>query len=140
MGYIRRNGRAYYIRSIRRGARVTSEYVGTGELAYAIALLDRDFRAINRLKRMEIEADRAERIEADRAERARIRALRERLQGADRIVARHFRRVDGAVESALDALGYHRHHRGEWRKRRDAETVKRELARLDIRELVRLAR
>ncbi len=72
MGFIRRNGRANYIRSISRRARVTFDYVGTGELAYAIALLDRDFRAINRLERMQ--------IEADRAERARIRALRERLE------------------------------------------------------------
>jgi hypothetical protein len=39
MGYIRRNGRAYYIRSIRRRAKVTSEYVGTGELAGAIEQL-----------------------------------------------------------------------------------------------------
>ena len=140
MGYIRRNGRAYYIRSIRRGGKVTSEYVGTGKLADAVALLDRDFRALIRLRRIEIDSDRAERIEADRAERARLRALRERLHGADRIVARHSRRVDGAVASALDALGYHRHHRGDWRKRRDAETVKTELARLDVRELVRLAR
>ncbi len=140
MGYSRRNGRAYYIRSIRRGGKVTSEYVGSGIVGYPAALLDRDIRAINRLNRLEIEADRAERIEADRAEQARIRALRERLQGADRIVARHFRRVDKAVESALNSLGYYRHHRGDWRKRRDAKTVNRELARLDIRELVRLAR
>lgn len=140
MGYIRRNGRAYYIRSIRRGGKVTSEYVGTGELAAIIALVDRDVRTLRRLRRLEIDADRAERIEANRAERARLRAFRERLQGADRIVAGHSRRVDKAVASALNALGYHRHHRGNWRKRREAETVKRELARLDIRELVRLAR
>ncbi len=88
MGYIRRNGRAYYIRSIRRGGKVTSEYVGTGKLADAVALLDRDFRALIRLRRIEIDSDRAGRIEADRAERARLRALGERLHGADRIVAR----------------------------------------------------
>jgi hypothetical protein len=140
MGYIRRNGRAYYIRSIRRGGKVTSEYVGTGFAAEAIALLDRDFRTLRRLMRLEIEAERQERIEGDRAERAKLRELAGRLAGADRLVAGYSRRVDRAVGSTLVALGFHRHHRGDWRKRRGEGTMRTDLARLDIRELVRLAR
>src|SRR4051794_13940276 len=108
MGYIRRNGRAYYIRSIRRGGKVTSEYIGTGEVAEAVALLDRDFRSLIRLRRLEIQEERLERTDADRAERARLRALRERLHEADRTIAGYSRRVDTAVARALAALGFHR--------------------------------
>jgi hypothetical protein len=47
MALVHRNGKAYLYRSVRRGGRVTSEYVASGESAVLIAALetiDRDGR------------------------------------------------------------------------------------------------
>ncbi len=53
-------------------------------------------------------------------------------------MAMHFRTVGKTVETLLMALGFHRHERGEWRRRRKAMST--ELAETDVQELVKLAR
>src|SRR5690348_4950568 len=100
MGLVYRNGRPYFYRSVRRGGRVTSEYVASGIDAQLIAALEADDRDNRRSDREEA---RAERWEADDLERAL-----DEMAGRARALAR----------DALTAAGYHQHHRGEWRKRR----------------------
>jgi hypothetical protein len=94
------NGRPYYYRSKREGGRVVTEYVGTGEVARLLSQLDT--------------IDRDER----EAERQAERAERERYDAEDRAVAAWCEDVEAVARAALGAAGYHRHKRGEWRKRR----------------------
>jgi hypothetical protein len=95
-----RGGRRYYYRSVRRGARVVKEYVGTGPLAEATAQLDEEDR-----KRRKEEAE-AWKEEAKRMEE--LEAPIEELCDAAETLAR----------AALFAAGYRQHNRGEWRLRR----------------------
>jgi hypothetical protein len=95
----RRNGSRYYYRSRREGDRVISEYVGAGPAAETAAA-EHTARCARRTAARE-ETRRLDAIARDLAEQRRI--------------------VDGAVAAALEATGYHRHHRGEWRKRRHAQ-------------------
>src|SRR3954467_14164341 len=99
MGWKTRGGRRYYYRSIRQGGRVVSEYVGGGETAALIAALET------------AERDKREVAAADwRAERARLVA-------EDRAQAERFDQVEILVRLLLEAAGFHRHNRGEWRRR-----------------------
>lgn len=95
-----RGGR-YYTRSRRVNGRVIREYVGSGELAQYIAMLD--------------QCDRAEKA-ADRAlwreEKAQMRRLDESLQQLDTLCAL-------VTRATLQTAGYRQHDRGAWRKRRD---------------------
>lgn len=100
MGLVYRNGRPYLYRSVRRGGRVTSQYLGRGEDALLIAALEADGRD---WKRFDREQARNERKEFDDLEQA----LDERAE-----------RARDLAREALSAAGYHLHHRGEWRKRR----------------------
>ena len=100
MGIVYRNGRPYLYRSVRRGGRVTSEFVASGTDALLIAALQEDERDG---RRFDLERIRSERKEADDLERA-LDELAERARALAR--------------DALTAAGYHQHHRGEWRKRR----------------------
>jgi len=100
MGLVYRHGRPYLYRSIRRGGRVTSEYVASGIDAQLIAALEADERD-NR--ESDIQQAQAERREADELDRAL-----DELADRARALAR----------DALTAAGYHQHDRGEWRKRR----------------------
>ena len=100
MALVYRNGRPYLYRSVRRGRRVTSEYVGRGIDAQLIAALEADERDWIRFDR---EQALSERKQVDDLERA----LDELVEQA-RDLAR----------DALTAAGYHQHNRGEWRKRR----------------------
>ena len=102
MALVYRNGRPYLYRSVRRGGRVTSEYVAGGIDAQLIAALEADDRDCKRFDR---ELARDERKRADDLERA-LDDLAEQA----RDIARE----------ALTAAGYYLHHRGEWRKRRDS--------------------
>ena len=100
MGWKQINGRSYYYRSVREGGRVRSEYVGAGETASLIAQLDaidRDERAVERQEWM------AERDQAD---------------AEDREFAEWFDEIEAVADAAMFAAGYHKHHRGEWRRRR----------------------
>jgi hypothetical protein len=104
MGLVARDGRPYYYRSVRRGGRVTSEYRGAGQIAELAASLD----AVQRERReAERQAERAER-EAD-----------ERQEAA---VAEWFDRIEALTRIAIEAAGYHRHRRGEWRRTRRCPT------------------
>jgi hypothetical protein len=100
MGWKTRGGRRYYYRSIRQGGRVVSEYVGAGEDVGLIAALET------------AERDKREAAAADwRAERARLVA-------EGRTQAERFDQVEILVRLLLEAAGFHRHNRGEWRRRR----------------------
>ena len=139
MGLVIRNGRAYFLESYRLGNRVTSRCVGTGELALLLAYEHRLIRSDRETLRRELEATRQERVATRRQEQGETRGLRKRTTLADRIVGTYFRRVTKTVDRTLAALGYHRHDRGRWRRKRGFPMAS-ELARVDVRELVRLAR
>jgi hypothetical protein len=100
MALVHRNGKAYLYRSVRRGGRVTSEYVAGGESAVLIAALetiDRDKRDYERWH--------------EREERRKIADLERSL---DELAAD----ARGLARAALETAGYHQHARGQWRKRR----------------------
>ena len=101
MGWERRSrGGRYYTRSRRVGGRVLREYLGSGLVAELAARLDAEERA-----------ERRERAEAERADRAR-------LEGADRQLAEFCDVAEALARGALLLAGYHRHDRGDWRRRR----------------------
>jgi hypothetical protein len=90
----------YYTRSKKVNGRVVREYVGTGRLADLVARMDA-------LERQQREAERA----ARQAERAELEALDAPLNELNDL-------ADLVARAALVAAGYHRHKRGEWRRRR----------------------
>jgi len=94
-----RDGR-YYYRSRREGGRVISEYLGAGVVGAAAARREERRRT---QAAAELERDRAAREEARQLEAT----LRDLARASDELLA-----------EALTAAGYHRHHRGEWRLRR----------------------
>jgi hypothetical protein len=100
MGWKTINGRQYLYRSVREGGRVRSEYYGTGMDA---ALISRMCQIDRERQESRRRVDKLRREEEDRVERA-----------LDDLVADAKR----AATEFLTAAGYHRHHRGEWRKRR----------------------
>ena len=102
----RKRGGLYYTRSKKINGRVVREYVGTGLLAELAAEMD----ALERLRRVE-------EAEAWRAERERLEAL----EGP---VAKLCEITEALARAALLASGYHRHNRGEWRKRRVSQNKK----------------
>lgn len=93
------NGR-YYTRSRRENGRVIREYVGGGTVGRLTAQFDA-------LKRQEHEAERANAKVAQNA----VDALDAPLDELDELGAL-------LAEAALVAAGYHRHNRGDWRKKR----------------------
>lgn len=95
-----RGNRIQFYRSVRQGGRVVQQYVGSGSTGALIA-------AVEELEAAQ-EADR-------RAERAQ---QRRRDQADDRASAERSRAVNRVVRLALEAAGYHQHHRSEWRRRR----------------------
>lgn len=96
----RKRGGSYYTRSVRENGRVVREYVGTGETAQAIAQLD----ALARLQREQ--------------ERAAAEAAAEQERALEAPVWELCDQADLWARVALVAAGYHRHERGEWRRRR----------------------
>src|SRR5262249_28978696 len=100
MALIIRGGCTFYLRSVRRGGRVTSEYVGSGELAWLA-----DARARDRKDERE----------------ARRRPMAARLARMDRMAATietYGTLADHVFRVAMEAAGFHQHKRGEWRRRR----------------------
>ena len=93
-------GGHYYCRSRKVRGRVIREYIGRGTLAERVANRDA--------------ARRAERA-AESAARSIERTTRET---ADTPLAAFDGILDGLTVTALTRAGYHRHHRGEWRRRR----------------------
>jgi hypothetical protein len=101
MAWETRNGRGtYYTRSRRVGGRVVRKYIGSGETAVLIAELDRQER-----KKRQAEAAQW------RERKAQDAALEAQLDEVCRL-------ADLLAETVLLAAGYHRHHHGQWRKRR----------------------
>ena len=96
----------YYTRSRRVDGRVVREYVGRGPLAEIIA-----------------QADEAER-EACRLERRREREQLEQDRELDQLFSAYSAGVDELLRGVLEAAGYYRHKRGEWRRRREQETAR----------------
>jgi hypothetical protein len=78
---------------------------------------------------------RAEERERLRADRRFVREFRSALASADSAVAQYHRHTRRLADGMLRALGYDRHARGQWRRRRTMST---ELARPDQSELLRL--
>ena len=103
---------------MRRGGRVTSEYVASGMDALLIAAL---------------EADRPGR--ADDATWSRIRSERKELDDLERALDELAEQARDLARDALSAAGYHQHHRGEWRKRRVSRHREGEAQRADNGQL-----
>ena len=107
MGLVYRNGRPYLYRSVRRGGKVTSEYVASGEAALLI--------------------HRMETVERDKRDDETWRRRNEcgELEEVERGLNDLCKRAQMLAAEALTAAGFHQHHRGEWRMRRgerDRET------------------
>ena len=90
----------YYTRSKKVNGRVVREYIGSGIVAVCAAQID----AIDRVEK-------AERRAALRDEREQFDTLAAALMELDDL-------ADRLAAAAMMAAGYHRHHRGEWRKKR----------------------
>lgn len=99
----RKRGGLYYTTSSKEDGRVVREYVGTGPFAEQIAEADALFR---RFREQEAQAQKKEREHLEA-----IVAPVEELCEAAEILAR----------ATLLAAGYHRHNRGEWRKKREPQ-------------------
>jgi hypothetical protein len=97
MGWETRNGKSYYYQKRREGGRVRSRYVGSGEVARFVAMMDAQEKAERILER---EAIRAER-ESHEATEARLDELGEMMETL--------------TTGALIAAGFHTHKR-EWRR------------------------
>ncbi len=102
----------YYYRARKVNGRVVKEYVGTGDLADALAGLD----ALDRQSA-------ALRAEEQHQEWERRAAL-------DTTVDKFSRVVDGIVVAALEQAGYHQHARGAWRRKRDKQSMRFDFAKL----------
>ena len=96
----RKRGDRYYYRTRKVNGRVVKEYVGGGPLAEALARADR--------------LDRERRAAA----RARERAEREYLERQSAELDEFDAGLTTLVAAFLCASGYHRHDRGEWRRRK----------------------
>jgi hypothetical protein len=101
MAWERRGSNLYYYQSKRVDGRVRKKYVGTGEVAQAVAYAD---EAIRRSRVVQSERARVELEEA----RTLASAGEELWEAADILAV-----------AELVAAGYHR-HKGQWRMRRRA--------------------
>lgn len=99
MGYEERKGKSYYYAKERAGGRVASRYIGAGDLARFVEMMETSRRE-----------ERACYREADRLERGA-------MERADRDADELFAAVDELTEAVLLAAGFHRHKR-QWRKKR----------------------
>jgi hypothetical protein len=97
----RGKGRRYYYRSQRSGDRVVKEYFGAG-VGGDMAAADDD------AKRQQFSII----AEARHAEQRKLEELEHTLAKLDTI-------ADTLTRATLAAAGFHQHHRGEWRKRRE---------------------
>ena len=91
----------YYYRSVRVNGKPRRRYVGSGAIGQLAAQMD----ALKRAQRT---------VEGDRA--AGARAAHEAMDDDLRAVGRL---ADALARAALIAAGCHRHHRGEWRRKRE---------------------
>ena len=138
MALVHVNGRLYYTKSMRVGGRVTSMSYGPAlsEYARAMVLMDRLLREERRAERMQRQEERRERAGVRRSDRIAAGKFRDRIAAADSAVAQYHRQTRRLADGMLRALGYHRHARGQWRRRQVMTT---ELSKIDPAELARLA-
>jgi hypothetical protein len=99
MGWKRINGREYYYRCEREAGRVTTTYLGAGDLGRLSEILDAELRA--------------ERV----AEREEARVEREEAAAEERAISEWFDGVQAVADAAMVAVGYHK-HKGQWRRKR----------------------
>jgi hypothetical protein len=97
----RERGGLYYTRSRKVDGRVVREYVGSGLLGQLAARMDAELR---RKRQQEAAAWKEEREQIE----ALTAPVEELCEG-----------VEVLARATLLASGYHRHNRGEWRKRRE---------------------
>jgi len=97
----RKTGGMYYTRSRRVNGRVVRQYLGGGEVGAIAARLD----SLEREKQAAIAA--------------RHRADRARFEDLDAQVASLCEVAELFARATLLAAGYHQHHRGSWRRRRE---------------------
>jgi hypothetical protein len=100
MGWEQRRSGTYFYTAERVGGRVVKRYVGTGKVAELAAQLE-----------AATSAQKAADAERQRREREQLDALDESLNALHEL-------ADTLTDAALVAAGFHRHHRGPWRKRR----------------------
>ena len=101
MAWESRNGRGrYYTRSRKVNGRVVREYLGTSPHAELMAAIDAGRREVRQAKAA------AERLE------------RENWGAMDAEVKTLCALAEALAARSLEAAGYHRHKRGEWRRRR----------------------
>ncbi len=96
----RQRGSRYYCRSKKIGGRVIREYVGTGSIGERAAAAD--------------ERERAQR----QAQQAAWRADQERIESAIAPLEEFCDMVETLARGSVLLAGDHRHHRGEWRRKR----------------------
>ncbi len=107
MGWEKRaRGSKYYTRSRRVNRQVVREYVGKGPKAEEQAEEDQ-------LTRMVMAK-----------QRAIVQSRLKQLDALDATIGKFSKVLDSAVRVTLKEAGYHQHHRGEWRKRRDTNSDK----------------
>ena len=100
MGWERRGNGLYYYRAKKIRGRVVKEYVGTGLLAQFASQVDDD--------------ERQEKMARDAARREQCAAL----DTLDMTLKRYCDIIETTMAQLLEMAGFHRHHRGEWRRRR----------------------
>lgn len=100
----RKGSGRYYTRSRRVNGRVVREYGGAGFPGECLELQQH-----------------AERLDRQRAQHQNWIAW-DACQSATALLGVYCELVEVITRDALEGAGYHRHHRGEWRKRRGKET------------------
>jgi hypothetical protein len=98
MALEKRRKRSYYYRKERRGSKVRSIYVGSGEVARRLSQLDES------------------RAREEQIKRARARMEREVFEAHDETVERTCSMVEILADATLLAAGFHTHKR-QWRRK-----------------------
>jgi hypothetical protein len=100
MGIERRGGGIYYYKKVRVGSRVESRYAGSGLAVFDICRCENAVR------------------EESRKAKEVGRKIQTEIDDLTRLVAAISGHVDEILADTLQDAGYHRHKRGEWRKKR----------------------
>lgn len=103
MGFENRGNGSYYYKKEREGGKVVSRYVGSGETARLISLMDR----------FEAEDKAAKRFEQQQS-RAKAEQFEQELSEIEQV-------FDNLITAYLLANGYHQTSSREWRKKRNGK-------------------
>jgi hypothetical protein len=124
MGLVYKNGHPYYYRSTWEGGQRVTRYVCRGEYAELMAEIER--------------AERNCRNEGRKIDREIRRSRAEAERRRDERVANVVNQAIDVARQFLESVGYHRHKRGEWRKRRGGPTMAGDLATWDTAAIEKL--